>query len=93
MTNLTLDLMLLARYLLVPKGRLVFFLPTVTEDWDSVDLPTVEGMSEIRFAEGSVQEFGKWGRRVGCEFAVFDNCPLALPSRFDAKIVPVLTRS
>lgn len=50
--------------MLVPRGRLVFFLPTVTEEWDQVDLPTVEGMRELRWEEGSVQEFGKWGRRV-----------------------------
>ena len=65
MVNLTLDLILLARYLLVPKGRLVFFLPTVTEEYSAIDIPVVEGMRELKFGEGSVQNFGKWGRRVG----------------------------
>jgi tRNA (guanine10-N2)-methyltransferase len=55
---------LLARYLLVPGGRLVFFLPTPNEEYDEVDIPVVEGMREIKFGEGSVQDFGKWGRRL-----------------------------
>ena len=70
MTNLTLDLILLARYLLVPRGRLVFFLPTVTEEWDELDLPIVEGMRELKWGEGSVQDFGKWGRRVGSTYLI-----------------------
>ncbi|WVN89225.1 uncharacterized protein L203_104443 [Cryptococcus depauperatus CBS 7841] len=64
LANLTLDLILLARWLLVPKGRLVFFLPTVTEDYDEIDIPKVEGMRELKIGEGSVQDFGKWGRRL-----------------------------
>lgn len=64
MANLTLDIILLARYLLVPGGRLVFFIPTITEEWDEVDLPVVEGMLELKCGSGSVQEFHSWGRRV-----------------------------
>jgi tRNA (guanine10-N2)-methyltransferase len=64
MINLTLDLIHLARYLLVPKGRLVFMLPTMSEDWDEVDLPPVEGMRELKVGSGSVQDFHGWGRRV-----------------------------
>jgi tRNA (guanine10-N2)-methyltransferase len=64
LTHLTLDLIKLARYLLVPKGRLVFFLPTVTEEYDAIDIPVVEGMRELKWGEGSVQSFGKWSRRV-----------------------------
>jgi tRNA (guanine10-N2)-methyltransferase len=64
LTHLTLDLIRLARYLLVPGGRLVFFLPTVTEEYSEIDIPQVEGMSEIKHKEGSVQNFGLWGRRV-----------------------------
>ena len=64
MANLTLDIIQLARYLLVPKGRLVFFIPTITEDWDEVDLPVVEGMRELKIGTGSVQDFHSWGRRV-----------------------------
>lgn len=66
MINLTLDLIHLARYLLVPKGRLVFMLPTMSEDWDEVDLPPVEGMRELKVGSGSVQDFHGWGRRVRC---------------------------
>jgi hypothetical protein len=66
-----LDLILLARYLLVPKGRLVFFLPTVTEEYEAIDIPVVEGMRELKVGEGSVENFGKWGRRVsGVLFSV-----------------------
>lgn len=64
LVDLTKDLVQLARYLLVPGGRLVFFLPTVHDEYDEVDIPSVEGMEEIKFGEGSVQSFGRWGRRV-----------------------------
>jgi tRNA (guanine10-N2)-methyltransferase len=64
MMHLTLDLIRFARYMLVPGGRLVFFLPTVTEEYDAIDIPVVEGMTELKWEDGSVQEFGKWGRRV-----------------------------
>lgn len=64
LAHLTLDLILLARYLLVPKGRLVFFLPTVTEEYSAIDIPVVNGMRELKIGEGSVQDFGKWSRRV-----------------------------
>ncbi|CAD6569288.1 MAG: hypothetical protein TREMPRED_005174 [Tremellales sp. Tagirdzhanova-0007] len=64
LAHLTLDLVLLARYLLVPKGRLVFFLPTVTEEYSDIDIPVVEGMRELKLGDGSVQDFGKWGRRL-----------------------------
>lgn len=62
--HLTLDLIRFARYMLIPGGRLVFFLPTVTEEYDAIDVPIVEGMKELKWGEGSVQEFNKWGRRV-----------------------------
>ncbi|CAE6420043.1 unnamed protein product [Rhizoctonia solani] len=55
------DLVELARYLLVPGGRLVFFLPTVTDDYAPVDIPKCEGM---RLVANSLQNFGKWGRRL-----------------------------
>ena len=29
-----------------------------------MDIPLVEGMKELKIGEGSVQDFGKWGRRV-----------------------------
>lgn len=64
MTDLVHDLVEFSRYMLVKGGRLVFFLPTVTEDWDEIDLPVVEGMREIKFCDGAAQDFGKWSRRV-----------------------------
>lgn len=64
MVDLVNDLVLFARYMLVPGGRLVFFLPTFTEEWDPVDIPAIEGMKEISFGQGSAQEFNKWSRRL-----------------------------
>jgi tRNA (guanine10-N2)-methyltransferase len=64
MVDLVNDLVAFARYMLVPGGRLVFFLPTFTEEWDPVDVPSVEGMREISFGQGSAQEFNKWSRRL-----------------------------
>ena len=61
LSQLANDLVLLARYLLKPKGRLVFFLPTVTDEYEEVDIPTCEGMLLVG---NSMQNFGKWGRRV-----------------------------
>lgn len=66
-----LDLIHMARWMLVPGGRLVFFLPTASEEYDDVDIPVVSGMKEIKWAEGSVQDFGKWGRRV-CPSYILD---------------------
>lgn len=60
---LTRDLVLLARYLLKPRGRLVMFIPTVTEDYHELDVQSMlcEGMELIA---NSLQDFGSWGRRV-----------------------------
>ncbi|KAF9227411.1 tRNA guanosine-2'-O-methyltransferase [Gyrodon lividus] len=57
------DLILLSRYLLKPRGLLVFFLPTVTEIYEEVDVQTAlcEGMELVA---NSVQGFGSWGRRL-----------------------------
>ncbi|CAG8511437.1 11645_t:CDS:2 [Acaulospora colombiana] len=60
LSDLTTDLVLLARHLLRPGGRLVWFLPTVTEEYQDVDIPVCEGMEIIGNSE---QNFGKWGRR------------------------------
>lgn len=63
LSNLATDLVLLARYLLRPGGRLVFFLPTVTDEYQEVDIYSMmcEGMEVIA---NSLQDFGSWGRRV-----------------------------
>lgn len=61
LSELTIDLILLARHLLRPGGRLVWFLPTVTEEYQDVDIPDCEGMELVANSE---QNFGKWGRRL-----------------------------
>ncbi|KAJ7188326.1 S-adenosyl-L-methionine-dependent methyltransferase [Mycena filopes] len=57
------DLVLLARYLLKPDGRLVFFLPTVNEHYEEVDIQSMlcDGMVLVA---NSLQDFGSWGRRL-----------------------------
>ena len=54
---------MLSRYLLKPHGFLVFFLPTVTDSYEEVDIKSslCEGMV---LAANSLQDFGSWGRRV-----------------------------
>src|ERR1700719_5324015 len=61
--DLARNLVLLARYLLKPRGRLVFFLPTVTDEYEDIDVQTLlcENMEVIA---NSLQDFGSWGRRV-----------------------------
>ncbi|KAG9054588.1 hypothetical protein FS842_004721 [Serendipita sp. 407] len=61
LSDLTADLVLLARYLLKKDGRLVWFLPTPTEEYQDVDIPVCEGMEVVANSE---QNFGKWGRRL-----------------------------
>lgn len=61
MSDLTMDLIEFARYMLKPGGRLVFFLPTVTEDYSELDVPECDGMKMVG---NSIQDFGKWARRV-----------------------------
>ena len=70
LSELVSDLVKLARYLLKPFGRLVFFLPTVTEEYTEVDIDGVlcEGMVVIA---NSVQDFGSWGRRVSVNVGLF----------------------
>lgn len=63
LSHLAVDLVLLARYLLKPGGRLVFFLPTVTDQYEEVDIYTMlcDGMEVLA---NSLQDFGSWGRRL-----------------------------
>ncbi|KAI0085178.1 tRNA guanosine-2'-O-methyltransferase [Irpex rosettiformis] len=63
LSALATDLVLYARYALKPGGRLVFFLPTVTEEYEELDLQTMlcEGMEVVA---NSLQNFGSWGRRL-----------------------------
>jgi hypothetical protein len=93
MTDLVFDLVLFARWMLVPGGRLVFFLPTVTEDWDDLDVPIVQGMKEIKFCSGSSQDFGRWSRRVSLHDLnrssarkfVYLTCPGLIAADYDGK--------
>ncbi|EJD52503.1 tRNA guanosine-2'-O-methyltransferase [Auricularia subglabra TFB-10046 SS5] len=61
LADLALDLVKFARWMLKPGGRLVFFLPTVTDEYAEVDVPAVDGMEVIA---NSCQDFGNWGRRL-----------------------------
>ena len=63
LSSLVSDLVRYARFMLKPCGRLVFFLPTVTDEYTEVDVYTMlcDGMEVIA---NSVQDFGSWGRRV-----------------------------
>jgi tRNA (guanine10-N2)-methyltransferase len=63
LSALAVDLVVLARYLLKPGGRLVFFLPTVIDEYKELDLDSLlcDGMQVVA---NSLQDFGAWGRRV-----------------------------
>jgi hypothetical protein len=63
LSALAADLVVLARYLLNPGGRLVFFLPTVIDEYKELDLDSMlcDGMEVVA---NSLQDFGAWGRRV-----------------------------
>ena len=63
LSELVSDLVLFSRAMLKPQGRLVFFLPTVTEEYEEIDIDTMVcgGMEVIA---NSLQDFGNWGRRV-----------------------------
>ncbi|KAH9993243.1 tRNA guanosine-2'-O-methyltransferase [Russula vinacea] len=63
LSALAADLVILARYLLKPGGRLVFFLPTVIDEYKELDLDSMlcDGMQVIA---NSLQDFGAWGRRL-----------------------------
>ncbi|TBU39613.1 tRNA guanosine-2'-O-methyltransferase [Dichomitus squalens] len=63
LSELARDLVILARYMLKPRGRLVFFLPTVTEEYEELDVHAMlcDGMELVA---NSLQNFGSWGRRL-----------------------------
>ncbi|KAH9942477.1 tRNA guanosine-2'-O-methyltransferase [Epithele typhae] len=63
LSELARDLVLLARHMLRPRGRLVFFLPTVTDEYAEVDVRAMlcPGMELVA---NSLQNFGSWGRRL-----------------------------
>jgi len=69
LSNLVVDLVLFSRYMLKVNGRLVFFLPTVTDEYEEVDIHTMlcPGMEVI---SNSLQDFGSWGRRVRLHISI-----------------------
>ncbi|KAI6106819.1 hypothetical protein EDD16DRAFT_1626340 [Pisolithus croceorrhizus] len=62
LSALVVDLILLARYLLKPRD-LVFFLPTVTDSYEALDI--ISHQTRMELVANSLQDFGTWGRRVG----------------------------
>jgi len=63
LSDLVRDLVRLARHLLKPGGRLVFFLPTVTDEYEAVDVDAALCLG-MEVVANSVQDFGNWGRRL-----------------------------
>ena len=61
MTEVVADLLMFAVKNLVRGGRLVYWLPTVTEDYSIDDLPTHPCMELVANCE---QAFGQWSRRL-----------------------------
>lgn len=55
------DLLDYAASVLTDQGRLVFWLPTVNDDYSAVDLPQ---RSDLKLLANSTQSFGKWSRRL-----------------------------
>jgi tRNA (guanine10-N2)-methyltransferase len=80
LSALAADLVALARYLLKPGGRLVFFLPTVIDEYKELDLDSVvcDGMQVIA---NSLQDFGAWGRRV-CTDPFLNACSFPVLTKF-----------
>jgi len=85
LSALATDLVVLARYLLKPGGRLVFFLPTVIDEYKELDLDSMlcDGMQLVA---NSLQDFGAWGRRlITIRKATSRSYP---PPEFDSRTAP-----
>ncbi|KAH9046073.1 hypothetical protein EDB84DRAFT_1631965 [Lactarius hengduanensis] len=63
LSPLAADLVRLARYLLNPGGRPVFFVSTVIDEYKELDLDSMlcDGMEVVA---NSLQDYGAWGRRL-----------------------------
>lgn len=61
MSELVTDLIKFASAYLMVKGRLVFWLPTLNEEYIPEDIPSCRNM---RLISNSEQNFGKWSRRL-----------------------------
>ncbi|KAJ1332419.1 hypothetical protein BSLG_008721 [Batrachochytrium salamandrivorans] len=61
MEDVVVDLVAFAAAYLVPGGRLVFWLPTLNEQYEPQDIPTHPSLVLVSNSE---QSFGKWSRRL-----------------------------
>ncbi|KAJ8331343.1 hypothetical protein QVD99_001628 [Batrachochytrium dendrobatidis] len=61
MEDVIVDLVAFAAAYLVPGGRLVFWLPTLNEQYEPQDIPT---HPQLVLISNSEQSFGKWSRRL-----------------------------
>lgn len=61
LSEVLIELLKKALYLLKPGGRLVYWLPTVVDEYQESDVPVLTG---LRLVANSEQNFGKWSRRV-----------------------------
>lgn len=85
LSELARDLVLFARYMLKPGGRLVFFLPTVNEHYQEVDVQAML-CPGIELVANSLQDFGAWGRRlITVSKTMQEDCP---PPDFLSKAPP-----
>ncbi|OLY83553.1 tRNA (guanine(10)-N2)-methyltransferase [Smittium mucronatum] len=76
MSDVILDLLSLANNLLTTGGRLVFWLPTVTNDYQDSDIPKHPNLKLIANSE---QNFGSWSRRLITMEKI-------IPSEFDIQV-------
>ncbi|CAO1624720.1 unnamed protein product [Sympodiomycopsis kandeliae] len=61
LNDLLYDLLQFSSILLKSGGRLVFWMPVMNEDSDATDIPTSKDFTLVAC---SVQDFGKWARRL-----------------------------
>ncbi|KAI8847417.1 S-adenosyl-L-methionine-dependent methyltransferase [Chytridium lagenaria] len=59
--DIILDLVAFSAASLVPGGRLVYWLPTIPDEYDPADIPS---HPRLRVVANSEQCFGKWARRL-----------------------------
>ncbi|KAH9159847.1 hypothetical protein EDB89DRAFT_2082906 [Lactarius sanguifluus] len=60
LSALAADFVVLVRYLLNPSGRLVFFVPTVIDEYKELDLDSML-CDEMEVVANSLHDFGAWG--------------------------------
>lgn len=85
LSHLTADLLEYASALLKPEGRLVFWLPTMNEENHETPIPTHPHFTLVAH---SLQDFGKWGRRLITLEKKRDapNAPMPRPSSAPAPV-------